>query len=313
MGRYRGFAAPSPHPSPRRGEGDDVSLALSFQDRPGRFSPSPRRGEGARRAGEGAGPKMQTEERPIASLAAPLDTAFSSPQREGGAKLPHVLQSIADSDGASRPGDNEKTLTVPLSVSQSFPGNSSCTAHPHRSPASIFSARMAAGSLSWLGLSFADVLRWKAMAGPGAARPIRGVILAFCPGGPSHLETFDPKPDAPREIRGEFDSIATALPGRSLRSIPPGSGTQNGPGEPGSFDDDDQPGARVGRAPSFGRRHPAPLPEPAWPPRATTGRISVRLVAATRRPRRGIPSSVILPTHLTFEGTNFPGQSAGFL
>ena len=59
MGRYRRFAAPSPHPSPRRGEGDDVSRAPSFQDRPGRFSPSPRRGEGARRAGEGAGPKAR--------------------------------------------------------------------------------------------------------------------------------------------------------------------------------------------------------------------------------------------------------------
>src|SRR5207302_616758 len=32
-------------------------------------------------------------------------------------------------------------------------------------------------------------------------------------GGPSHIETFDPKPAAPREVRGEFDSIATAIPG----------------------------------------------------------------------------------------------------
>ena len=41
MGHNRAFAAPSPHPSPRRGEGDDVSLAPSFQERPGRFPPSP--------------------------------------------------------------------------------------------------------------------------------------------------------------------------------------------------------------------------------------------------------------------------------
>ena len=32
-------------------------------------------------------------------------------------------------------------------------------------------------------------------------------------GGPSHYETFDPKPDAPAEIRGKFDPIATKIPG----------------------------------------------------------------------------------------------------
>jgi hypothetical protein len=80
MGRYRRFAAPSPHPSPRRGEGDDVSRAPSFQDRPGRFSPSPRRGEGARRAGEGAGPKAQQKRGLSPASKRPLDAAFSSPQ-----------------------------------------------------------------------------------------------------------------------------------------------------------------------------------------------------------------------------------------
>ena len=51
----------------------------------------------------------------------------------------------------------------------------------------------------------------------GAARPTRGrahsVILLDLFGGPSHLDTFDLKPAAPREIRGEFDPIATSLPG----------------------------------------------------------------------------------------------------
>ena len=37
------------------------------------------------------------------------------------------------------------------------------------------------------------------------------------------------------------------------------------------------------------------------------------LVAAARAPVSGIPPSVILPTRLTFEGTNFPGQNGGFL
>ncbi len=51
-------------------------------------------------------------------------------------------------------------------------------------------------------------------AGPVAKRsPIRACILLFQYGGPSHLDTFDLKPEAPPEIRGEFQSIATAAPG----------------------------------------------------------------------------------------------------
>lgn len=41
----------------------------------------------------------------------------------------------------------------------------------------------------------------------------RSAILIFMRGGPSHLDTFDMKPDAPREYRGEFKSIATKVPG----------------------------------------------------------------------------------------------------
>lgn len=42
---------------------------------------------------------------------------------------------------------------------------------------------------------------------------IRSCILIFYYGGPSHLDTFDPKPDAPVEVRGEYRTIATAVPG----------------------------------------------------------------------------------------------------
>lgn len=43
--------------------------------------------------------------------------------------------------------------------------------------------------------------------------PIKSVILVFHYGGPSHLETYDPKPLAPAEARGEYQTIATAVPG----------------------------------------------------------------------------------------------------
>jgi hypothetical protein len=47
-----------------------------------------------------------------------------------------------------------------------------------------------------------------------AVRPrARSVILVDLYGGPSHIDTFDPKPDAPKEVRGEFATIPSALPG----------------------------------------------------------------------------------------------------
>jgi hypothetical protein len=50
---------------------------------------------------------------------------------------------------------------------------------------------------------------------PGFGRA-RSVIIVYANGGQSQLEMWDPKPDAPREIRGEFGPIATAVPGTSL-------------------------------------------------------------------------------------------------
>src|SRR5687767_13695719 len=63
-----------------------------------------------------------------------------------------------------------------------------------------------------LGGGFVDALRMRASASAPAA-PKTSCILVWLDGGPSHLETFDPKPDAPAEIRGEFQPIQTKVPG----------------------------------------------------------------------------------------------------
>ena len=66
-----------------------------------------------------------------------------------------------------------------------------------------------------LGLSFAGLLRASAVAEerrmPVLPR-IKSCILVFYYGGPSHLDTFDLKPAAPAEVRGEFKPIATSVP-----------------------------------------------------------------------------------------------------
>jgi uncharacterized protein (DUF1501 family) len=64
------------------------------------------------------------------------------------------------------------------------------------------------------GLSLPALLRQQALAvAAGQAKSKTNVILFWLSGGPSHIDMWDPKPDAPREIRGPFGHIPTKLPG----------------------------------------------------------------------------------------------------
>ena len=75
------------------------------------------------------------------------------------------------------------------------------------------------GSLIWARAALAEEASRQAgqLSKHGASRgAIRACILVFYYGGPSHLDTFDPKPDAPREIRGEFGTISTSVPGLTI-------------------------------------------------------------------------------------------------
>ena len=66
------------------------------------------------------------------------------------------------------------------------------------------------------GLSMADLLRARAAAGetnPASRGDKKAVILFWLSGGPSHLDMWDPKPDAPREVRGPYQTIPTNVPG----------------------------------------------------------------------------------------------------
>jgi uncharacterized protein (DUF1501 family) len=69
------------------------------------------------------------------------------------------------------------------------------------------------GAITCLGLSLADYFRLQAANPATARRHDASCILLWLNGGPSHLDTFDPKPDAPAEIRGEFATIPTTIPG----------------------------------------------------------------------------------------------------
>src|SRR5438093_1809649 len=74
-------------------------------------------------------------------------------------------------------------------------------------------AFLQAGASTVLGLSLADMLHLQAMGGTPMAGSARSVLLLWLWGGPAHLDTWDPKPDAPLEFRGPFSPIATKVPG----------------------------------------------------------------------------------------------------
>src|SRR4051812_24248538 len=78
------------------------------------------------------------------------------------------------------------------------------------------------GALGLGGLTLSDWLRLKGSAATtGPRRPDTAVIQVFLGGGPSHIDTYDPKPAAPREFRGEFRPIATRVPGIALSEMLP--------------------------------------------------------------------------------------------
>lgn len=80
--------------------------------------------------------------------------------------------------------------------------------HPHLGRRELLQA----GGLSLLGVGLSDLMRLQAHAASQRQAKAKSVVFIFQSGGPSQHETFDPKPDAPAGIRGEYGTTQTALP-----------------------------------------------------------------------------------------------------
>src|SRR5262245_39119438 len=80
-----------------------------------------------------------------------------------------------------------------------------------------------AGAAGALGLTLPRLLRADA---EGAKPRADACVLIFLNGGPSHLDMWDMKPDAPAEVRGEFRPIDTTVPGVRLSEHLPGLARQ---------------------------------------------------------------------------------------
>lgn len=75
------------------------------------------------------------------------------------------------------------------------------------------------GGAAMGGLALSEILAREAQAGIGSSN--KAIINIYLPGGPSHIDMWDLKPDAPSEIRGEFSPIVTNVPGIEICELFP--------------------------------------------------------------------------------------------
>ncbi len=163
-----------------------------------------------------------------------------------------------------------------------------------------------AGSLSLLGLGMPDFLQMRAQGATTEGGDDINVIMLMLVGGPSHLDTFDMKPEAPIEIRGPHRPIKTNVPGIEICEIFP----------------------RMARhadkyALLRGCYHNAAAVHAMGHQLFQTGRLSLggmehphigSVLGYIKGSRGDLPPHVLLPKIIGPTGGNFkPGQSAGYL
>ena len=165
------------------------------------------------------------------------------------------------------------------------------------------------GGLTVGGLSLPALLQ----AQPGRRRRARSCLLIFMVGGPSHLELWDLKPDAPLEVRGEFRPIRSSVPGLTVgellpltsrvmhhfaqvRSVRHGVNDHNA----GSYY------MLTGRSPAEGSKLVVADGPQNFP---TYGAVAAKL----RPVAKPLPAFVHLPEYQWNNGADIAGQSAGFL
>ena len=164
------------------------------------------------------------------------------------------------------------------------------------------------------GLSLPALLQLRgtaADADPPATRKAKSCIVIYCWGGMSHLESWDPKPNAPVEIRGEFAPISTATPGIQISEHLPLLAQQTGRlAIVRSISHDDSAHGRGMYWNLTGHKPPRvgniePL-RGDWPTLAS-------MVAKFRDTPRGVPSAVRLPYPMVDNDTLQAGEYGGWL
>jgi hypothetical protein len=162
-----------------------------------------------------------------------------------------------------------------------------------------------AGALAFLGLTLPDLCALKARGAINTEREMNCILL-FLVGGPSQLDTWDPKPQAPAEIRGPYRPIKTNVPGLEISEIFPRLARHADKyalvrtlyHTAAAVHDTGHQMMQTGRLFQGGLEHPH------------VGCVLAKL----RGPRGDAPPHVLLPRPIGNTGGNLPhGQTAGYL
>lgn len=175
------------------------------------------------------------------------------------------------------------------------------------------------GGLGACGLSLPQLLAPQTASAndvsPKNLRPAKSCIVLFLMGGPPQQSTWDPKPDAPKEVRGEIGPIATKIPGVQFGELMPRlAGHADKLAVLRAVSTNDNAHSSSGYYMLTGRPHVPmnsenanPGPPNDWP---NWGSVVQRLAG----PRGHLPASVRLPNHIfNTDGSTWPGQDGGLL
>ncbi len=174
-----------------------------------------------------------------------------------------------------------------------------------------------AGGLALTGLSLPALFRRvRQAAAPNPSRRAKACILIFQWGGPSHLDTWDPKPDAPAEIKGPFQAIETKTPGLWIGEHFPLLAQQTHRlAVVHSMTHDDPAHLSTAHRVLTGHMAPTPKSDAAGPSPQDSPHLGS--IVAKLHPSTGpIPRSVTMPwsvAHPAAPGGRAPGQNAGWL
>lgn len=173
------------------------------------------------------------------------------------------------------------------------------------------------GTLGAMGLSMPALLKAQAPteARTGSFGKAKACILVGLTGGPPQHETWDPKPDAPEEIRGQFRPIASSVPGLQVCELMPrlaelahhfavlrAAATR------------DNSHSSSGYYMMTGVPHIPPNVENARPAAPNNWPSVAALVNRLKARPGAMPAAVVLPEHIWNDGNiPWPGQDAGFL
>jgi uncharacterized protein (DUF1501 family) len=173
-----------------------------------------------------------------------------------------------------------------------------------------------AGSLGLLGLSMADVARWRhaaAQAGTRTSRP-KSVIFIFLTGGPSQHDTFDMKPEGPAEFKGEFSPIDTQTPGIQICEHLPLLAQRSKHWALVRSLSHMQSGHQEGTYVMLTGRSELPTSFRSSKPQSSDWPSIVAVAGNSTDHRNGLPGGVVLPEKILHSNQGmYPGQFAGLL